>query len=78
MSSRDPKEPYDWFYYWNNQQELPQMHSSQACPNRDPFGKDTKEAQLLEFEKYNKPRETRDYENNKKDQNPSAPLYKRY
>jgi len=77
MSSRDPKEPFDSFYYWNNQQEFPQVHSTQTCPNMDPFGKDKKEAQMVEFEKYNQPRTSRDYIHNDKDKNPSAPLYKR-
>jgi hypothetical protein len=77
MSSRDPKEPFDSFYYWNNQQEFPQVHSKQTCLNVDPFGKDKKEAELVEFEKYNQPCNARDYLNNDKDKNPSAPLYKR-
>lgn len=77
MTSRDPKEPFDSFYYWNNQQEFPQSYSRQKCPNRDPFGKDRKEAEAVEFFKYNQPNISRDYLNNNKDQNPSAPLYKR-
>ena len=77
MSSRDPKEPFDSFYYWNNQQEFPQVHSTQSCPNRDPFGKDRKEAEQVEFFKYNQPNTARDYLKNENDKNPSAPLYKR-
>lgn len=75
MSSLDPKEPFDWFYYWNNQHEYPQAHSKQICPNREPFGKHKYEAFLLQFDKFNAPNNSRDYLHNQVDQNPSALLY---
>ena len=75
MTSKDPREPYDWFYYWNNQQEFPQSHSNQNCPNREPFEKHKLEAMLLNFEKYNAPGNWRDYLNNIHDQNPSNAVY---
>lgn len=76
MTSNDPREPFDWCYYWNNQHEFPQAHSKQICPNRDPFGKHKLEAQLLNFETFNSPGKCRDYLNNIQDRNPSAFVYK--
>ena len=75
MTSQDPREPYDWCYYWNNQQEYPQAHSKQKCPNRDPYGKHAFEAKLVEFEKFNTPGYSRNYLYNIEDQNPSTSVY---
>lgn len=51
-----------------------QAHDQKSCPTRDPFDKDKREAQLLEFQRLNKPGQYRDY-NDKRQQNPSAPVY---
>jgi len=76
MTSKDPREPYDWFYYWNNQHEFPQAHSKQKCPNRDPFGEHKQEAKLLNFDYFNTIGNCRDYLHNIYDQNPSELVHR--